>query len=240
MKKIIYFLLLIFLFSTKTLAASNCSYEEQRNLEQKASNIKASYEVKEKVMDDVVVESEVLPTYKVFNITILNITEDLYVVVKNDVSNNERTIKYSQVKDGMYTFEWDSLESVTNFTIEVYASDKTKCNGEKYKTLYLSTPRYNEFSKRAICDEMKDFYLCQEFVNFAEVDENTFITKIDKYKTGEVNETGEEVVNKTLTNKMFEFLNEYKYYIGGGIIVILAIVVVIYRNNSKKNRKYGL
>jgi len=239
MKKILTFLIVMFLFNINVSAASLCSYQEQTELNSKAANIKVSYEIVEETIEFEDGESSM----KLFKIEILNVTDEFYVLIKNDVTKDEKIYYSSDAKDGVITFDWDYAETVTNFTIQVYTTNNTNCAEEKYKTFYLTTPRYNEFYNIETCQELTDFYLCQEYVTFGEISREKFLTQINNYKNGDVNNEGENPVEPTepkVVDKIFEFIDNNKLYIISGFLVITAIGFGIYRVRTKKQRELGL
>lgn len=238
-KKFLMFLLTIFLFSANVSAASICSYEEQATLNQKAANIKVKYDVVEdlKGVDDL----NYVEYY--FNIFITNVTEEFYVVVKNDYNNEEKTYYSNDAVDGIITIKWENIHDVTNFTVLVYTSDNSSCPDEKYKTIYLTTPRYNTFSDLDICSENMDFTYCQKYVTFAEIDENEFFEKIAGYfsqKENSDDKSSNDTENPTFFDKIFNFVDEYKLFFIGGIVIVVAGIIVIYQIRTKKQRKLGL
>ncbi len=237
MKKILIFLVALFSFGINVKAASMCDYQEQMELTQKASNVKFEYELEERVDN-----SEQFPLrYTVMKITILNVTDELYAVLKNDYDNGKITFKSSDAKDGIITYEWYNLDKVVNFTLDVYSSDQTGCPNESYKTFYKTTPRFNEFSNRAICEEYKDFYLCQRFVTFDEIDEDEFLTQIQNYTSGKINEEGKTPTEEKKESKMLDFIKQYKWIIVGGVVAIGGITATtIIIKNKKKQRDLGL
>lgn len=238
MKKILAIVFAIFLFNMEVSAASLCSYKEQTEINQKAANVKVTYEV----VTDTVHFEDMDSTMEVFDISIFNITEELYVIVKNNITREEKTFTHSDTVDGVATFRWTYAESVTNFTIQVYTTNKTSCPDEKFKTFYLTTPRYNEYYDVEVCQELSEFYLCQKFVTFSEISEEKFFTQLENYRNGDVNNKGEEIPNKDekLTDKIFNFLDENKWFIIGGLVVIVGGSLIIYRVRTKKQRELGL
>ncbi len=239
MKKILSFLVVMFLFNINVSAASLCDYTEQSELNSKAANVKVSYDI----VDSKVTFEDGNADIRIFRIQILNVTEDFYVVVKNDINKEEKTYYSTDAVDGVISFDWDYAETVTNFTIQVYTTNKTNCADEKYKTFYLTTPRYNEYSNIETCQELTDFYLCQEFVTFADISRDKFISQLESYRNGEVNNKGEEQEeneNPTITDKIFEFIDDNKWYIIGGLSVIIIASFVIHRVKTKKQRELGL
>lgn len=239
MKKILSFLVVMFLFNINVSAASLCDYTEQSELNSKAANVKVSYDI----VDSKVTFEDGDADIRIFRIQILNVTEDFYVIVKNDINKEEKTYYSTDAVDGVISFDWDYAETVTNFTIQVYTTNKTNCADEKYKTFYLTTPRYNEYYNIETCQELTDFYLCQEFVTFAEVSRDKFISQLESYRNGDVNNKGEEQEeneNPTITDKIFEFIDNNKWYIIGGLSVIIIASFVIHRVKTKKQRELGL
>lgn len=239
MKKILSFLVVMFLFNINVSAASLCDYTEQSELNSKAANVKVSYDI----VDSTLTFEDGVSLNKIFRIQMLNVTEDFYVIVKNDINKEEKTYYSTDAVDGVISFDWDYAETVTNFTIQVYTTNKTNCADEKYKTFYLTTPRYNNYFNIETCQELTDFYLCQEFVTFTDVSRDKFISQLESYRNGEVNNKGEkqeENENLTITDKIFEFIDNNKWYIIGGLSVIIIASFVIHRVKTKKQRELGL
>ena len=101
MKKIFLFLLLLFALNSKVIAASRCPYQEEVTLNQKAANVKASPEITTKLvhfldMDDYV---------DVYKISILNLTEDFYVVITNNINDEKITLTHSDTTNNTASFE---------------------------------------------------------------------------------------------------------------------------------------
>lgn len=239
MKKFLIFIFSLFFFVESVSAASLCSYEEQTKINQKAANVKVTYEVIEKVerFDDMDVTS------KLFEISILNVSKEMYVTMKNNSTKAEKKFTYDDAVDGIIKFEWDEIDSVTNFTIQIFTTNKTSCPDERIKTIYLTTPRYNEFSKRYICSELSDFYLCQEFVTTKEFDENYFLKQLDAFRNETIDEKGNELdaeKDLTVTDKIFDFINNNKWYILGGLSILATVLIVISVKRNKKQRGLSL
>jgi len=229
MKKIILILISLFLFSTNVYSASSCSYKEQAELNQKASNVKISYEIKS--------ENETDPfgrTYanEYFDISILNLTESFYVIIKNNTNQEEREIYYSDTKDNIYNFRWNDVSDITKFTFEVYSSANTNCPAEKVKTLYLTTPRFNQYSSLGVCQNLEDFELCEKYVTFTDVTDDDFYSRVEKYRK-KVEEEKKEEENK---NGIIDFLKNNKLYIIVGVVIVCGVAGSIVYINRKKQR----
>lgn len=246
MKKFFVFLIALFSFGISVHAASSCTYQEQTELNQKASNIKPSYEISYKPVNDPEYP-ETDDVFDAFNLTFLNIPEELYLIITNDINDERVSLSSTDVKDGVATYRWTDDYEITNFTIEVYTSDKTGCPNEKYKTLYLTTPRYNKYYEWSICVDNPDFYLCQKYVTVPEFTDDLLLDRLDSYRNEQIDENGQNITDKkttSLTDKIFDFIDKYKFIVIGGAIVIVGGVVTIKvlknRNKSKKSRDLGL
>ncbi len=240
-KKFLTFMIAFFLLGINVYAASACDVNEEASLKQKAANITANYEVVSNLVTDG--EDEGIEEY--FNISIYNLSEEFYVVVKRDKKETEeeerivnKVYNYSDTQNGVLTFKWENNEEVTNWTIEVYSSNKTSCTGESYKKLYLTTPHFNNFSYLAMCDDLEEFYLCKRYVTFDEIDSETFYKKLESFQAGKINDKGEETKSKTtFFDNVFKFIDENKWIIigvGAGIVAIITPVVVIKKRKSRK------
>lgn len=235
MKKILITLFLFLIMTLNVNAESKCSYTEQAELLNKASNVKVNYEI---ISTENIVNEE-LETIDYFRISVYNITEDFYINIKNDQGDNE-TFYYSDAVDGVISLKYDIIDKVSNFEIYVYSSTNTNCPSEKYKTLYLQTPRFNDYSNYQICQELKDFYLCKEYVTFGEMSKDDFRKQLESYKSGLITDTGEEIKELTFTDKIVEIIRDYKWFILGGIVIISGGVFMVHRKKTKKSRELGL
>lgn len=231
MKKLAAFLILLMVYTMPVNAA--CTYTEKAEANTKAANVKVNYEVVEDKQETEFGTS----VNEYFKISILNITKEIYVVVTNDVTNEEVTYTYENSEDGIVTFNWENTENITNFTFKIYASNETPCYNEELKTIRKQTPRYNDFSNRAICEDMEDFYLCEKYTNIAEIDEKMFIDKVASFKDGKITEEGKEKTEENKENKVISIIKEYKWYlIGAGVVIVVGtgVVIVVKKRRGEK------
>ena len=240
MKKSVMFLLTGFLLLTSVIiaqAASICPVDEQASLNKIAAAVKAVYEEKEITLDPNLyppsAESEEPMSYTVFKIIFTNIDEKVYVKVTNDQNSDVRVITAADLKDGTYSFEWGNLDTVTQFTYEVYTTNNTSCPGEKYFTGYLVTPMYNVLSDDPICEGINDLYACQQYVT-TNMDYNDQYEKIVEYRDKMAKK--EEQKNKKWYTKIGDFVKNHKVALiaTGSIIVIAGVATVVVRNKRKR------
>lgn len=240
LKKILTFLISIFAFVDVFEATSLCTYTEQNELKEKAANVKASYEIMQETEEEL---DGVLVNYYI-NISITNVTDDFYVIVKN-ASIEEKRYDSQDAKDGIITIRWNDVYEIASFTIEVYSSNNVKCPDERYKTLYLTLPRFNEYSNRAVCNDLDDQDFCKQFVNFKTISEEEFYKKVSNFlKKEEIVENKEEnSKEKEDAKNLISIIDDYKWYIIGGLSIILVILVIISVIRRKQNpndyKKHG-
>lgn len=252
MKRIKYALFATLLFSLAVggVNAASCSYEEQAKLNSEVANIKTNFEIKQRVMDkseydipDVLIGTPEADKYEMtisyFQINILNLTENVYIEVTNNADGTKDTYQYSNANNGNVSFTRDETDKLITYTVKVYASANTGCEGSLLKTLYVSLPRYNSFSTYPICKEMPDHDMCQSYVNFEEMSFSDFEIEIKE----EVEKIQKEEEKKNEHDakwyvQVLNFVKEHKvaFIIGGaGVLVAsgtVAFVIIKRRRRS--------
>ena len=229
--------------------SATCDAVENNKLTGLAVNVNVTYEEAEGELDsseysppDGVTEEEAdnyTVKYTYFKIYITNLTEDLYVVVNNSVTGSSTTYNYSDSENGTITFNWDDILNITNLTVTVYSSGNTNCAGSKLRTIYKTLPRYNQLSSSELCEGNEDFYLCHRYLSINAVDFDEFVTLINKYESGKVNNDGQEIIEPENPESGFQkFIRENKVAIiivGVSIIAVGAttIVILVKRQRSR-------
>lgn len=221
------FVLLVVLLLAKNVNAE-CGYETQAKLNSEAATIKAIYEEQLGEFDssfscnDGQGECE---GYNYFKISILNLSENFTVTVKS--KNFNKSFSYSDVKDGIVSFDLNDIMDTHTFTFDVYPSNNTTCARKKIRTFYLTTPRYNEFYDFGFCQDNPDYYLCEKYVTFEKMEITDFMQKYDEYIDSK--KKNEEEKNKNFFQKLGEFIKEHKeVFIGAGCTILVVGGVVIF------------
>ena len=223
------FLLVMYLIFSSSVSAVSCSYEQRAELNNEIVNVTANYEVLVRRELDDTPPDEILGTpaeenyyseTDYFQINILNLTENLYAVVTNNYDDQEMIFQYSDTTDGNIAFEWNHVMDKVQFTIEIYSSSNTECEDTLLRTIRLQLPRYNEYSEIAMCDKVPDYYLCQRYVTFDEIDFGTWEERVrNEIESSE--ETKTEVEDE---NPIINFILEHRTQIIIGVIIIVLIV----------------
>lgn len=231
--------LCLFTFNINAFAApsdtkNTCDYKTKADLITKAAKITARSEVVNNNGKEV------------FNITVYNVTEEFYVVVKPEGENmsikNSFIVYPSMTTDQAYTFTTDNLDTVVEYRFTVRSSVEG-CT-EDITTFYLTKPRKNKHYNMSYCKykEVADYYYCQEWVNQdfgltdAEIQE-----RIEKKRDSLTTTTTAycpscvlEEEQKEREQKIFEIK---KYIIAGlsvGIVADLVVIVVLLRDLKKR------
>ncbi|MDD5865394.1 MAG: hypothetical protein PUD07_02755 [bacterium] len=239
MKKSKYCLFLfIILFIGKNVFAE-CTYEEQAKLNSEAATIKAIYEEQKGNLDlsNYICadgQEDCNTEYSYFKVAVLNLSENFYVKI-SEGKKTITTLTYSNVVDGIASFDVEDITETHTYKFDVYTSDKTNCKSKLNRSFYLTTPRLNEYANYSICDELPDYYLCQQYVTFTDMGFSDFVDKIESYKKEE--EEKEKERNKSFFEKIGDFVKEHKtIFITGGVVIIVGVAgVIIIKQKRRKD-----
>lgn len=237
--------MLSFMMLTANPKAATCGYEEQAKLNNEAANVKANYEIKERILEpgeydipDGIEDGDYVAKTDYIQVNILNLTENMYAEATNDVNRDVKKFNYSDTQNGNISFNWSELDTMATYTIKIYASDKTSCERSPLKTLYVSLPRYNDYSTYEICKQVPDYYLCQRYVTYDSVGYDTFFTRVQEQIDKKNKEEEENRQNNKWYKKVANFIVEHKvpFIIGGVTLVVVAsgatIIIIKKRRRS--------
>jgi hypothetical protein len=160
-------------------------------------------------------------------IDIYNVSQNFYAVVKHNRSSAySQKIVYSDFKNNKYSFEWDAIDKVGKFSINIYGSAESGCEGVHIRELTLTHPKGNEFYQVSRCEGLEDYFLCQPFINtdVSHLNAAEVWQMVENEKTTRINNKSNSE-NKNKDNKI-----EYVYIfaatacgmglIGAGIIIL--------------------
>lgn len=236
------------LFLLTNVNAATCGYEEKAKLNNEITNVKANYEIKERVMNkdeytisDALIGTEYEDTYEAtteyIQVNILNLTENMYAEVTNDYNDDKAIYQYSDTKNGNISFDWHEIDELVTYTIKVYASSATGCEGTILKTLYQALPRYNDYSTYDICKNIPDSYLCQRYVTYENIGFDVFTGRIYKEVEKKIQKEEETKENEKWYKKVQNFIVKHKVpFIIGGTILVVAVGSTTYIIIKKRRR----
>ena len=230
MKKIRVFTLAILLFFLSTNVYAVCDVTESNTLNSLATNLGISYEVVQveaspeddfNAPDGIDADEDYVAYQEFFRFYISNVTEELYIVVHNDKTNESKTYTYNDVVDGVITFDEKVSTSLVNYTIEVYSSDQTNCPDTLLYTWYETTPMRNLYSNYSLCIGIEEFYLCHDYLS-VETSFADFERLTREYRAGLIDDDGEEI-----TTPVEEDDNGFLSFINDHLVVVIIVAVVI-------------
>ena len=234
--KLLFTFLLTFIIGVNS-AFAVCETSELNKVRQNAYKVSTSYDlIKEEENDedytppDGLTEEEIenfVPYNYYFNIYINNVSEDLYVVVKDSISGASKTFHHADTNNGVITIKDENFTELNDYTIDIYA-ENVDCGSTKIRTINYRKPKYNEYSGYSICEGLSSYYLCKTFIDF-DIDYNfdEVYDKISNQIAAKEKEE-EEKGNNSVTDKIENFLGKNKIaIIVGGIIVGAGVATTI-------------
>ena len=238
-KKIVILLLSLLLFANiRANALSTCSYKEQADLNSEAAQIKVKYEEKIGELDHSLYDcgeagDDCSVTTYYLSMTILNMSENFYIEVSNNINKNKNVFTYDDVKEGVITFDHEDIYQITNYTFDVYSSVSTGCPNEKIRTIHLTTPKFNSYYYDGECNDAEDHYLCQKYISTEEPSFNEFVEQLTNYKIQKEKER--EKNNRNFIEKIFNFVDNHKAFIGvTTTIVVVGVATVVIVKKRKE------
>lgn len=211
MKKLKYFALFVLLIVIPFNTKAACSSQEKARLKKIVSNINISYDY------------EITGNDAFFSVKFSNLNPELYF--KNPSGNihqiysleNNELVLYNYADGGSYNFKFYGVNS---------------CSGEEIGNLYVTLPSYNPLYQLSVCDNAKEYKLCQKWVKHS-LNRIEFEKKVNEYK----NSNGiidDSEINKQISVIDFamSFIKMYGLYI---VIVIVVIIFVVKFIRYKKD-----
>ena len=109
--------------------ADSCNYKEQAALNKEAKNVQINYELVDKLdeYNNLSDRNSYNPyDYYYLQVNLLNLTENLYSEITNDIDDEKIVYYYSNTQDGFISFKKTS-EQVITYKLNIYANTET-CN----------------------------------------------------------------------------------------------------------------
>ena len=170
------------------------------------------------------------------DIKIRNLPDTVSVKVSNTQGGSFSVDSDSADADGVITIRQKDTSAIVNYTFELKARTYD-CYGRTLRTIRLSVPKYNAYSKRQVCTDIPDYYLCQPYILY-DVNASKFLDSVTSYKeklSKKNASTEKELQGKTnIVSKAAKTISKHKYWIIGGIVLIgvAATVVIVKKKRS--------
>ncbi len=212
------------------LSNQYCSSTDSVELTRQASNVKIVYEpfdYKPDGFDDPDSENYSV-VYYMMDIKIYNLNSNMYISVNN--GNTEYEVNNSKMNsDGVVVLRDSDTTEVKKYTFTIYA-DSPNCKRKILRTIRLTVPKYNYYSTRAACEDIPEYYLCHQYINF-DVDAENFLKNTNNYRAklekSSNSSKSDDKSNKSSINKALSTVSDNKIYIIGGILLIGVVITVL-------------
>lgn len=213
MRKIIYIFSILVMFCID-IGVVNAAYDKNQELLKKyieqAENVKVKY-----ILDEEYTDTNGNQVNGMFKLEITGLTDDLKIRV---LGTEE------------YYYTSDAIDGIITITGVESGIKKIGVYYRKYvtlvKTISVNIPKYNYYSERIECEGIsgEELDVCGKWYEY-ELNESTFIYKVNKYKESQEKLEEEKEQNKVsiFFNNIVNFLLDYYIYI---IIVIVSIAFI--------------
>lgn len=189
-----------------------CDNSELAGLKELASNINVSYKYKIQNSD------------ATFDISLDNVFSKMFLQDKNG------NRYYSNLTDNNNQIVFYNYPDDTSYSFDIYANGG-ECNGRYLHTVYANTPKYNPFYTFSICDNAKEYKLCQRWTKHS-LSSSEFKKNVENY-IAERDKIVEIEKDETAISYILDFVRNYYMYIIVGIVLIIVIVKFIrYKKDS--------
>lgn len=204
MKKIVYFLIIMIIFLFPSKVKGYCSVENKARLKQLVSNVNISYEY------------EMVGNNPVFTVKLNNVGPELYFIDKNGNANYGNS-------NGEFVL--NNYYNGQTYDFKFYGT--TDCSNEEVGRLYVTLPKYNPYYNLSVCDDAKEYKLCQKWVSHS-LNRKQFVEEVNKYKQ-EISKIDDKEVNKKISviDLTMSFIRMYGLYIAIFIIIVIITIKFI-------------
>lgn len=205
--------LCVFSFLLPIQIKALCDTSELARLKELASNINTSYDYR--------IEN----SKAYFDIIFNNVFSDLILV---DPNGNQ--YYYDNYNKGQFIF--NNYAQNNKYKFDIYSNSES-CYDEYVSTIYVNTPTYNPYYQLSVCDDAKEYELCQRWVSHS-LNRLEFIENVNNYKIEKNKTIIDEDNNKISTiTYVFNFIRMYALHIIIGISIIIIIIKFIrYKKDS--------
>ena len=193
---------MIIIFIIPGIVQAECSYERTAELSRIASNVQFSYDYDDDLN---------------FNVTISNLTNDIYIT-----------------DDSMNFFSGTGEKNMnyingTSISYSIFSNDPS-CKDEKLLTKYVNLPSYNYYYSSDECQRYPNFKYCTLW-GATDIDVEQFESELAKYINSD------DVVNNEVkkNNLWLDFLEDNKVQIIVCLIgvIVIALIFVVRRIRKK-------
>lgn len=234
MKRVINYFIITIIFSFIFIINSNaeCSYQERKDLLNKAKSVSITVEPKVEKTEvtgttsfDKDETTYIVEKYS-FDFVVTNISDDLYIKYYTSLSEEDSFITNADMDNGVYRFNVQNSENLITYYFDISTFNEN-CRGETMKTLKVIKPIFNKFSEFSVCsnDLLKDREYCKRFITKElNMSEAEFFEKVSK-----VLDESKVTEGKQESFDLLDFIKKYWIIevsvIGIGLIILIVVFI---------------
>lgn len=221
MKRIIIILVLTIFMFPISIKAYECSNADRERLQKLASNV--SY-----ILEEVDYENNIY-----FDVIFTGVSDEIKIY------SDDKNVSYFNLSTE-YISETESVRLSLGKTYIFEIKSKDVCFFETFRTITVNTPIYNIYYNDPICDNVKDYSLCQKWHDNSSITYDEFVQKVNNYKSN--NNKINDIINnnkdeeKDMYILFFNYYQKYYWYCLTGMILILVLLIYLWIKQNKKNK----
>lgn len=150
-------------------------------------------------------------------ITIDGLKENIRAEVTNDYNDEVISVRYEDTNEGYFEVSSPFIYKSVKMSVQFYSNDETCTSTDVIKRVEVETDIFNTFYYNKTCRENRDLEVCGPHYN-------NFGSTTEDFK-----KMVEEMIierDKTLTDKIIEFLKTYMWYIIIPVVLISVIFII--------------
>lgn len=138
----------------------------------------------------------------VWTVFFKNMTDNFYLKITNDKTDEVKTITKDTLVDGKWQFDTEQTGEVITYTISVI-SNVDNCNEQVFRKFELKALIYNAWHTFSKCSVFPEFKYCQKWTDENLISLNKFNSELKKYKKQhpEIKDVNSFGVNPPTTTK---------------------------------------
>ncbi len=216
MKKYKYLFTFLLIFLMPIFVNAECTSEELRHFQEIESEYRLEYEIDKGTGLYKLIMYNPDPGSYTYNVT----GTDYYFLC--EINSESDTICNNVLPGG--------------YRINIVGNTKT-CD-DILKRNYLSLKPYNRYSEDPLCEDIKEFSLCQETYD-KEIDYETFVSRVQAYKENKNQEQKNNSKKKIDISKIQEYLenNLFQVIVVTVFVILVIITIVVTLTTAKKSRR---
>lgn len=213
------FLVVIFSFIFLINVNAECSYQERKELLEKAKKIEAFF------------EPDVDSSRFIFKL--FNLDDDLYVHLENLNTNQSVEIYKYQYDTEFYTKDESNVSNIVTYKLQIY-SNKSECYGDQIISKTIKKGIINKFYYEDICKGIDDYVYCSPVLTKKiNISDEEVYKRIKAYKDSISYEEKTIIDDKFSMDDLLEIIKNYWYILFIILLIIASIFVKRYINKKR-------